>query len=356
MANNLISMAGWYFLPNLVTGYIQTALYTLLIRAGEPKPQPGAPRFIQDRKRIFTAVILLYLLYTVYEADWQLRLSGDFYQALGVSHSATERDVQSRFRRLTVQFHPDKVPPGADKAAVEAIYVQLTVARDTLIHPAKRSAYDRLGSDILQWRHCKTLRDFIVTGVQRTALYYAGSGSVLVLLGVLGYLQQGKFWRYLVMAALLVIEVQTVMRPDFPRVLSTVVNPFLVATKLRSPYLPFQMLTLLRKLTITFFIALSQLGPVLQGPNVLSEDDAVPPQQLDRVDALTVAADQEVSRLLGLELAPFAGGEAAMRDLRTSLKEWLVQNTIRNDPDVRAAITRTLDRRRGQATADVNGQ
>jgi hypothetical protein len=45
-------------------------------------------------------VIVVYLLYTIYEADYQLRLAGDFYQDLGVAHDVAEKAVQSRFRRL----------------------------------------------------------------------------------------------------------------------------------------------------------------------------------------------------------------------------------------------------------------
>lgn len=264
-------------------------------------------------------------------------------------HSVSERELQSRFRRLTLQYHPDKVTSGSadEKAAVEAIYVHLKTARDTLVDPAKRFAYDRFGAEILQWRQCKTVRDFVVTGVQRTTVYYAASGAVLVLLGVLDYLQQGKFWRYLVMASLFVVEVHTMMRPDFPVALTQVVNPVLLSTKWRPPYLPFQMLALLRKLAVTFFIALSQLGPVLKGPQAAGADgEMVSTQQLDRVDALAKATDQEVVRLMGLELMPFAGDQTSTRNLRTSLKEWLVQNTIRNDPEVKGAMSSVLDRRR----------
>ncbi|TKA57273.1 hypothetical protein B0A55_12330 [Friedmanniomyces simplex] len=351
MANDLLSLAGWYFLPNLVTTYIQTALYAIFIRAGDPKPAPGSPRHLRDRKRLFILVITAYLLYTIYEADYHLLRSGDFYQDLGVSHSVSERELQSRFRRLTVQYHPDKVSSSgssaAEKTAVEGIYIQLKLARDTLVDPAKRFAYDRFGPEILQWRQCKTVRDFVITGVQRTTVYYAVSGSVLVLLGVLGYLQQGKFWRYLVMAGLFVVEVQMMMSPTFPAALEQIINPFLLATKWRSPYLPFQMLALLRKLTITFFIALSQLGPVLQGPQTAGADgDAVSAQRLERIDAVVKATDQEVSRLMGLELMPFAADQTSTRDLRTGLKEWLVRNTITNDAEVRGAIDVVLDRRR----------
>ncbi|KAK3629279.1 hypothetical protein LTR56_018166 [Elasticomyces elasticus] len=333
----------------LATGYLQTFLYTIFIRAGDPKPAPGSPRFIRDRKRVFIFVILTYLCYTVYEADYQLRRAGDFYQDLGVPHSVSERELQSRFRRLTVQYHPDKVTSGSasEKAGVEAIYIHLKLARDTLVDPAKRFAYDRFGPEILQWRQSKTIRDFVITGVQRTAAYYAGSGGVLVLLSMLGYLQQGKFWRYIVMASLFVVEMHTMMSPTSPAVFDNVINPFLLVTGWRPPYLPFQMLELLRKLTLTFFIALSQLGPVLQGPQV-ADGDALSTQHLDRIDALAKAADQEVSRLAQLELMPFGNDQASTKNLRMSLKEWLVQNTIRNDREVREAIKTVLDRRRQQ--------
>ena len=148
------------------------------------------------------------------------------------------------------------------------------------------------------------------------------------------------------MAGLFAVEVYTVSRPTFPAVLTSVVNPFLTATKLRQPYLPFQMLTILRKVAITIFIALAQLGPILQGPNATQNGDSITPQQLDRLDALAKTADQEVTRLMGLELSPFAGEQSSMRELRSGLKEWLVQNTIRNDPEVKAAINQVLNRRR----------
>ena len=83
-----------------MTGYLQSILYAVLIRAGDPKPAPGSPRYIRDRKRVHVFVIVAYLLYTIYEADYQLRQAGDFYQALGVPHNVDEKALQSRFRRL----------------------------------------------------------------------------------------------------------------------------------------------------------------------------------------------------------------------------------------------------------------
>lgn len=225
--------------------------------------------------------------------------------------------------------------------------MHLKLARDTLVDPAKRFAYDRFGPDVLQWRTSKTIRDFVLTGAQNTAVYYFGSGTVLLLLGMLGYLEQGRYWRYLVMATLFVVELHFITRPEFPAVLSQFINPALTTFKLRAPYLPFQMLALLRKLTITFFIALNQLGPLLKDPQAQgSADGQVSQQQLDRLDALTKANHDEVNRLMGLELMPFNDNAGATRDLRKALSEWLVQNTIRNDAEVTGAIGRVLQSRR----------
>ena len=354
MSTQLLSLAGWYFLPNLVTGYVQAALYSIFIRAGDPKPTPGTTRYARDRRAIHIAVIVAYLLYTIYEADYQIQTAGDFYRLLGVAHDASEKTIQSKFRRLTIQFHPDKAAAGSDKATIESIYVQLTLAKDTLIHPAKRFAYDRFGPEILGWgQHNKLIKDYIFTGLQHLLGYYIASGAVLIFLGVLGYLRQGMFWRYVVMVSLFVLEMHTITRPYFPALLTKFVNPFMVVTGLRSPYLPFQMITLLRKLTVTFFIAMSQLGPLLQDPKQQALEEGgssggVSGQVLDRVDALTGAADAEISRLMQMELTPFAYNPSTGRELRTSLKEWLVKNTIQRDPEVNMAIQRVLERRRGE--------
>ncbi|CAK3751973.1 membrane associated chaperone like [Lecanosticta acicola] len=351
MSSALLSIAGWYFLPNLVTGYAQTALYSIFIRAGDPKPAPGSPRFVRDRRVVQIAVIVLYLLYTIYEADYQLLKESDFYTTLGVPCDVGEKALQSKFRRLTVQYHPDKAS-AAEKPAMEALYIQLTLARDTLIEPAKRFAYDRFGPEILGWQNNKLVRDFVNTGIQNLAIYYAASAGVLILLGILGYLRQGMFWRYWVMASLFVFELYTATRTEFPWLLTEVVNPFLLTTGIRRPYLPFQLIVLLRKLTLTFFIAMSQLGPLLQDPKQAAAQDGpgVTAQQLDRVDALTKQTGEEVNRLVSLELMPYVQTDqmppAISRELRTTVKEWLVQNTIRNDPEVSGAIKRVLDRRR----------
>lgn len=50
--------------------------------------------------------------------------------------------------------------------------------------------------------------------------------------------------------------------------------------------------------------------------------------------------------MLALDMAPFAGDEQALKDVRGKMKEWLVQNTIRADPEVRDAVGKVMERRK----------
>jgi hypothetical protein len=63
-------------------------------------PQRGSERFNRDRRIIFVCVIVSYLLYTIYEVDWDIRRRGDFYLDLGLDFNAEDKAIQSRFRRL----------------------------------------------------------------------------------------------------------------------------------------------------------------------------------------------------------------------------------------------------------------
>lgn len=86
----------------LVTGWVQSIYYGVTIRAGDPKPQPGSPRHLKHRRRIHILVVLTYLLYTIVEADYEIRRAGNFYQDLGLSPDVDDKAIKSKFRRLYV--------------------------------------------------------------------------------------------------------------------------------------------------------------------------------------------------------------------------------------------------------------
>ncbi|KAH0384425.1 membrane associated DnaJ chaperone-like protein, partial [Aureobasidium melanogenum] len=349
MSDNLLSLAGWYILPNLVTGWAQSAFYAVWIRAGDPKPQPGTKTFVQHRRRINIIVIVAYLLYTIYEADFQLRMAGNFYQDLGVGLAVDERGINSRFRRLTLLHHPDKVTSDSDRSTAESYYVHLKLCRDILIDPVRRFAYDRLGPETLFWQKATTVPDFLSIGLRHVFMYYTGTAGVLTLLGFLGYIKQAAMWRFLALVALGVFEVHCLTNPTFPRLLTQLANPVFAIIPHHPPFLPFQLVSLLRKLVLTAFIAFSQIGPLISSPEaakVAEENDQVSQQQLQRLGALGQALENEANMLMGLEMTPFANDEGAMREMRGRMKRFLVDNTVRSNVEVRNAMGEAIARRR----------
>ncbi|KAG9233226.1 membrane associated DnaJ chaperone-like protein [Amylocarpus encephaloides] len=356
MSNSLLSLAGWTFLPNLVTGWVQSLYYGITIRAGDPKPQPGSPKYTTHRRRIHILVVSVYLLYTIYEADWELRRASDFYQDLGVPHSATDRDIKSRFRRLAALHHPDKVAPGTPDN--QEYFVHLKLAQDTLLNPTKRFAYERFGPSMIDWQRCASVRDYMMQGLQSVLPYYVVAAVFMYLLGLLGYLEWGKFWRWLTLLCLCTFELHTISRPYFPTVVSNVINPLLATFTSHPPYLPFQLISLARKMSITLYIAFSQIGPLLQPPSATPANatpEAALQSQLQRLETTTRAADVEATRLMSMEMSPFAGDPNALKDVKGKVKQWLVQNTIRNDPEVRDTLGNQLKKRRVDAPAGARG-
>ncbi len=69
-------------------------------------------------------------------------MKADFYETLGVERSADEKQLKSAFRKLAMQFHPDRNP--GDQAC-EHKFKEINEAYECLKDPQKRAAYDRFG-------------------------------------------------------------------------------------------------------------------------------------------------------------------------------------------------------------------
>lgn len=316
-------------------------------------------------------MVTLYLLYTIYEADYDLQRAGTYYTDLGVPLDATDREVKSRFRRLAALHHPDKASASAPGGSgptqedINAYFVHLKTAADALADPARRFAYERFGPDAVGWARCVTVRDFVVRGAQGLVPYYMAAAAAMYGLGLLGYLDWGRYERWLVLAVLFVFEAHSVTRPGMPRVLERVVNPLLGRLAGRPPYLPFQAIALARKLSVTVYIAFSQIGPLLaadtrSGQLVVGgakggDEDKALREGLERLEMAVKRLDADTTRLLETEMAPFAGAEDARSTMWAKVKEWLVQNTIRSDPMVRDALGKSFAKRRMEAPAGARG-
>jgi molecular chaperone DnaJ len=66
----------------------------------------------------------------------------DYYEVLGVSRSASGEELKRAYRKLAIQFHPDKNP---NDPHAEEKFKELGEAYDVLMDPEKRATYDRFG-------------------------------------------------------------------------------------------------------------------------------------------------------------------------------------------------------------------
>jgi molecular chaperone DnaJ len=66
----------------------------------------------------------------------------DYYEVLGLGRDVTEEDIKRVYRRLALQYHPDRNPGNKD---AEEKFKEATEAYEVLKDPEKRSRYDRYG-------------------------------------------------------------------------------------------------------------------------------------------------------------------------------------------------------------------
>ena len=70
----------------------------------------------------------------------------DFYEALGVSRSASPEEIQQAYRKLARTYHPDvNKDPGAEER-----FKEVSEAHDVLSDPETRRRYDAFGHDFRQ--------------------------------------------------------------------------------------------------------------------------------------------------------------------------------------------------------------
>jgi DnaJ-class molecular chaperone len=96
----------------------------------------------------------------------------DFYETLGVSRTASEKDIRSAYRKLARKLHPDVNPN--DKSS-EARFKEVNAAYDVLSDADKRKKYDRYGDN---WEHADEIeRAQRARGGRPGSFYYSTSGG-----------------------------------------------------------------------------------------------------------------------------------------------------------------------------------
>jgi DnaJ-class molecular chaperone len=93
----------------------------------------------------------------------------DYYSVLGVSRTATDKEIRSAFRKLARKHHPDVNP---DKAEAERRFKEVNEAYEVLSDAEKRRRYDKYGD---RWEYADQIEQAEKAGAYRRGYGY-GTG------------------------------------------------------------------------------------------------------------------------------------------------------------------------------------
>lgn len=106
----------------------------------------------------------------------------NYYEILGVSKDATEKEIKKAYRRLAKQYHPDIYK--GDKKEAEEKFKAISEAYEVLIDKDKRAKYDQIGERVVDetfgpggfdWTHFTHYRD--VEDIFGSAIFETFFGS-----------------------------------------------------------------------------------------------------------------------------------------------------------------------------------
>ena len=93
----------------------------------------------QSRRALYGALLIVALGVAI-QVD-RLNVQPTYYDALDLPVSATQQEIGAAYKRLSKQYHPDK----SSEAGASDTFMKLTIIKETLANPVKRSVYDGFG-------------------------------------------------------------------------------------------------------------------------------------------------------------------------------------------------------------------
>lgn len=93
----------------------------------------------------------------------------DYYEILGVSRNATEKELKEAYRKLVRKYHPDLNPNNREEA--EKIFREINEAYEVLSDPEKRKLYDKYGHNWKNYSHFKDYENIYQQYSQGTGGY-----------------------------------------------------------------------------------------------------------------------------------------------------------------------------------------
>lgn len=232
--STLSSLALWSFLPSLLSSWLLWFYYGVrsTFWRGYRRPEKGSAKAIRNQKWSYTLLLTIYFATSVYQAYHPAHQSDDINQIMSmglarnnpamagdagkiwipsVSSSKayatfdlnpatfSQRALKSAFRKLSLQFHPDKRHMSQDTKDLteeEAgdIFLLIRKRYEMLNDPMKRRVLSVLGEEAVdacspvdptqanqkQYRGvgCRTTREYFWNGVLNKLAFYVGIGTM----------------------------------------------------------------------------------------------------------------------------------------------------------------------------------
>jgi uncharacterized membrane protein YjfL (UPF0719 family) len=175
-------------------------------------------------KRVFSMVIVVYLLGTIVYTDLTLPT---FYNNLNCRQNSNLKTIKLNYRSLSLKYHPDK-SNGNDEQN-NLIYLQIRNSYDTLKDPLKKQAYgptsltiDIFGEHATQCTTCKSFREYLKNEIPNIIAFYSSTlffASVFDYSSVMRFQQWGRICLIFLLACFefyLITQMDTVFNQIFP--------------------------------------------------------------------------------------------------------------------------------------------
>lgn len=304
----------WLFLPSFITSTLQKIYYLIRYRTDSVfKPTPGSPKFQKHYNRIYILVVGSYLLFCIFQVIYSLPLN--YYSEFGVATGAGDKDLKAKFRKYSLQYHPDRNP--TEEASNQ--FMRIRKIYETLSDPISREAYNKFGL-LKQCMNCLIFKDYLWQGLMEFIGFYGGTGLVLIVLNMVGAKQFGSYWRFMAYFLMAALEASWIILPYDP--FAWFLPNLTVAEKI----------SVLHQSVIYIFIALSQFGPIL-----FSNEDRDLKQSVTKLEAIVSLLAKETQKSLKMAFDPFINNFDMLDLLKKQMQMHSVQMRLfEHDKDFRA--------------------
>lgn len=299
----------WMILPNSLTGFLQSTYYRFKYPSMSVAPQPGSSKYKRHNKICYIIVVGSYLAFCAFQVVWML--PPNYYTEFSLPTGASLKEIRSRFRKFSLQYHPDKNP----SPEAESTFIRLKQIYETITHPVTREAYVKFGASKLEsCSHCIIFKDYIYGVTTETIATYIASGIILFLLVLFNTGTFSQYFRVVGYFLMMALEASMLVLPYDP--IYWFFPQMTVAEKL----------TILHQWGIYVFMALNHFGPLFSESDDI--DEKTISQALSNLSSTTLSIERDVKKCLKAEMSSFASDSERFILLRQQMEKIAVAERL----------------------------